>query len=87
MQKITEDNKHVVVLATGVISSVTHKGKQIKQMTQSFGECAPYNNTNSYPVCMAEKRALSRVVIKMSGLANYGIYGEDEAEVFKNNNN
>ena len=36
---------------------------------------------------MAEKRALSRVVLKAAGLYSEGIFGEDEAEDFKQNNN
>ena len=37
----------------------------------------------SYPVAMAEKRALSRVVLKAAGFYALGVYGEDEAEDFK----
>jgi hypothetical protein len=32
---------------------------------------------------MAEKRALSRAVLKMTGLYELGIFGEDESEDFK----
>jgi hypothetical protein len=48
----------------------------------SIGECAPYNNKNSYPFAMAEKRAKDRVVLKLLGLHGE-IYSEDEAEDFK----
>jgi hypothetical protein len=42
--------------------------------------------TNSwYVVEMAEKRAMSRAVLKMTGLYELGIFGEDEAEDFKRN--
>ncbi len=87
LQKLSDDNKHAVVLGTGTIVKQSENGNPIVQTCESFGECAPYNNTNSYPVCMAEKRCLSRIVIKMSGLANYGVYGEDEADAFKRSNN
>ena len=45
---------------------------------QSFGESSPKNNSNAYPVAMAEKRALSRAVLKISGMYRVGAYGEDE---------
>jgi len=45
---------------------------------ESFGECSPKNNRNAYPIAMAEKRALSRVVLKMAGFYELGVYGEDE---------
>ena len=42
--------------------------------------------TNSwYVVEMAEKRAMSRAVLKMTGLYELGIFGEDESEDFKRN--
>jgi hypothetical protein len=50
----------------------------------SIGEAAPYNNRNTYPYAMAEKRAKDRVVLKLIGLHGE-IYSEDEADEFKNN--
>jgi hypothetical protein len=47
---------------------------------QTFGEVSKGNNRNPYPVAMAEKRALSRAVLKLAGLYKEGIYGEDEIE-------
>jgi hypothetical protein len=44
----------------------------------SFGEVTASNNKNAYPVAMAEKRALSRVVLKLAGMYQLGVYGEDE---------
>lgn len=41
-------------------------------------------NTNTYYVLeMAEKRALSRLVLKQTGFYELGVFGEDEAEDFK----
>ena len=41
-------------------------------------------NTNSYYVLeMAEKRALSRAVLKLTGFYELGVFGEDESEEFK----
>jgi len=45
-------------------------------------------NTNTWYVLeMAEKRALSRAVLKMTGFYELGVFGEDEAEDFKQSNN
>ena len=42
------------------------------------------SSTNTWYVAeMAEKRALSRAVLKMTGLYELGIFGEDESEDFK----
>ena len=32
---------------------------------------------------MAEKRAMSRVVLKLTGFYELGVFGEDESETFK----
>ena len=34
---------------------------------------------------MAEKRAMSRAVLKLTGFYELGVFGEDEAEDFKKN--
>ena len=45
-------------------------------------------NTNSWYVMeMAEKRAMSRAVLKLAGFYELGVFGEDESESFKINNN
>ena len=44
--------------------------------------CASYNNKNSYPYAMAEKRAKDRVILKLIGVAGF-VYSEDEADAFK----
>lgn len=49
----------------------------------SVGEATPYNNKNSYPYAMAEKRAKDRVILKLIGVAGF-VYSEDEADDFKN---
>ena len=49
-----------------------------KLRVESFGESSPKNNRNAYPIAMAEKRALSRVVLKMAGFYEIGVYSEDE---------
>ena len=44
-------------------------------------------NTNSWYVMeMAEKRAMSRIVLKTCGFYELGVFGEDESEDFKKPN-
>ena len=48
------------------------------------GETYKDGNTNSwYVVEMAEKRAMSRAVLKITGMYELGVFGEDESEDFK----
>jgi len=50
------------------------------------GEGYKDGNTNSWYVMeMAEKRALSRAVLKLTGFYELGVFGEDESETFKRN--
>mgnify|MGYP003118611375 CR=1 FL=1 len=60
---------------------------------QTFGSALKGNsfkdgNTNTWYVLeMAEKRAMSRAVLKLTGFYELGVFGEDEAEDFKKSNN
>jgi hypothetical protein len=65
--------KNVAICVTG------HLGNKSEW---SFGEAAPYNNKNSYPYAMAEKRAKDRVILKLVGLHGH-VYSEDEADAFE----
>lgn len=48
------------------------------------GETYGNGNTNTWYVMeMAEKRAMSRAVLKLTGFYAQGVFGEDEAEDFK----
>ena len=76
---LSNDLKHVVLKANGEMSN--SKGLPIQMET--FGESSPDNTKQKYPVAMAEKRALSRVVLKLSGLYEVGVFGEDESDDFK----
>ena len=63
-------------------------GKMGDKEIETFGECSPQNNSNSYGVSMAEKRAKSRICLMLCGLyAQGGVYGEDEADSFNKKNN
>lgn len=56
----------------------TGKAEEVVKVVESFGEASPKNCRNSYPIAMAEKRALARVVLKMADLYELGVYSEDE---------
>ena len=46
-----------------------------------FGEASPanlYRGGKKFPVSMAEKRAMSRVVLKLTGFYEQGVFGQDE---------
>jgi hypothetical protein len=52
------------------------------------GDSFKDGNTNSWYVMeMAEKRAMSRAVLKLAGFYEFGVFGEDESESFKKSNN
>jgi len=60
-------------------------GKSIKTFGSALkGEGYKDGNTNSWYVAeMAEKRAMSRAVLKLTGFYELGVFGEDESETFK----
>jgi|TARA_R110002074_G_scaffold294532_3_gene466137 hypothetical protein len=58
-------------------------GKMGERYIETFGEASPKNNKNAYPVAMAEKRAMSRIVLKLAGFYEHGFFGEDESDDFK----
>ena len=60
-------------------------GKQIETFGSALkGEGYKDGNTNSWYVAeMAEKRAMSRAVLKLTGFYELGVFGEDESESFK----
>tara|TARA_Y100001972_G_C7529070_1_gene266653 strand:- start:98 stop:535 length:438 start_codon:yes stop_codon:yes gene_type:complete len=45
---------------------------------QTTGSASPQNCQNTYYLEMAEKRAMARLVIKLTRLANYDVKSEDE---------
>lgn len=56
-----------------------HTGKDLGGMViETYGEAGPENCKNAYYVATAEKRALSRAVLKMVGLYQQDVFGEDE---------
>jgi hypothetical protein len=71
---LSDDHSHCLIKATGIMGD-----KRI----ETYGEASPKNNRNAYPVAMAEKRAMSRIVLKLAGFYELGIFGEDESDDFK----
>ena len=69
----------------GVKAIATKDGCTIETFGSALkGESYKDGNTNTWYVLeMAEKRALSRAVLKMTGFYELGVFGEDEAEAFK----
>ena len=73
-----------------VFKAIAHKGSATIETFGSALKGANYKDgsTNSWYVPeMAEKRAMSRAVLKLTGFYELGVFGEDESESFKNNNN
>ena len=74
LQYNSADNKCVIIQAFAEMGDIK---------IQTFGEASPGNTSNSYPVAMAEKRAMSRAVLKLTGFYELQVFGEDEADEFK----
>jgi len=72
----------VVEYTPGVSAAV--KGRSIwnDRVIVSFGEANPKNCRQSYVLAMAEKRAMSRIVLKLTGFYALGVFGQDESEDF-----
>ena len=60
-------------------------GKRIETFGSALkGDSYKTSNTNSWYVAeMAEKRAMSRAVLKLTCFYELGVFGEDESESFK----
>ena len=61
---------------------------KMEKSIQTFGSAlkGDYKNGNCntwYVMEMAEKRAMSRAVLKLTGFYELGVFGEDESEAFK----
>ncbi len=78
LQYNSADNKCVIIQAFAQMGEV---------QIQTFGEASPGNTTNAYPVAMAEKRAMSRACLKLTGFYSLQVFGEDEADEFKKGGN
>ena len=74
----SNDLKFIIIKATATMGD---------QVIETFGECSPNNNQNSYGVAIAEKRSMSRAVLKLAGFYQHQVFGEDESDSFKRSNN
>jgi len=72
--------KAIAVQLGQEVNVKTGKMEETQRLVETYGEASPKNCRNSYPVAMAEKRALSRAVLKSADLYELGVYGEDEME-------
>ena len=78
-EPITMTPDWVVIRATA--SMRTGKGAHDVRNMMSFGEASDDNlmgGAKKFPVAMAEKRAMSRVVLKIAGFYEQGVFGQDE---------
>ena len=68
-----------------VLKGIGTKGDLV---VESYGESTSENTKQNPPYhsAMAEKRALSRVVLKVVGAYKFCVFGEDEADDFKEKN-
>ena len=83
-QGITVAYEVIKLDADGVVlkavAQMKTKNKDVRSM-MSFGEAADANlmgGAKKFPVAMAEKRAMSRVVLKIAGFYEQGVFGQDE---------
>ena len=53
-------------------------GDETGRKVETFGSATPDNCMSKHLVEMAEKRALSRAVLKLTNLYEHGVFGEDE---------
>lgn len=65
--------------------SAKYGGKEWNKESNKWDEFG--NTTTWYVMEMAEKRAMSRAVLKLTGFYELGVFGEDESEDFKRGSN
>lgn len=55
------------------------------EIVETFGSASEETSNNKYYPEMAEKRVMSRIVLKLAGLYEFGVFGQDEADDFDRN--
>lgn len=73
-EEIKMDRDFVVIKA----KALRDQGEYPNLPVYTYGEAGPENCRNAYYVATAEKRAMSRAVLKIVGLYMHGVFGEDE---------
>ena len=79
------DVKYEVVKCEPNFAAVKAYNDKLQTFGSAFkGATFKDGNTNSHYVLeMAEKRAMSRIVLKQTGFYELGVFGEDESTEFK----
>ena len=72
----------VVEYTPGVSAAVKASSVWNDRPLTTFGEANEKNCRQSYVLAMAEKRAMSRIVLKYTGFYALGVFGQDESEDF-----
>tara|TARA_R110002012_G_scaffold296994_1_gene494723 strand:- start:310 stop:747 length:438 start_codon:yes stop_codon:yes gene_type:complete len=67
----------------GVSAAVKASADWNERKLETYGEANEKNCRQSYVLAMAEKRAMSRIALKLTGFYALGAFGEDESENFK----
>jgi hypothetical protein len=73
-------DKDMVVIKAMASMKTGNRETDVRNM-MSFGEASDNNlmgGGKKFPVAMAEKRAMSRVVLKIAGFYEQGVFGQDE---------
>ena len=79
-EPVVMEKEWVVMRATASMKT-GNKETDVRNM-MSFGEASDNNlmgGGKKFPVAMAEKRAMSRVVLKIAGFYEQGVFGQDES--------
>ena len=76
----------VIEYTPGESAAVKAVGGYEDKVVTTFGEASPKNCRQSYVLAMAEKRAMSRIVLKLTGFYALGVFGQDESEDFVDTN-
>lgn len=76
-QEIVAEIDKVVLKATATYLAANGKHRVAREVV-TYGEASIKNCKNAYYWATAEKRALSRAVLKCVGLYKFGVFGEDE---------
>jgi len=89
------ESSRYVIKATGTVRRGNVEGSRVAdgktfttlrpdvRTVETFGESSPKNTrggAQAYPVAMAEKRALSRCILKLSDFYTLNVFGEDEVD-------
>lgn len=75
------DLRFEIVTSQAEFASVKAIAEYDGLISESYGSAFAKNCTNNYYLEMAEKRAMSRVILRVTKLSLYGFKGEDEIVV------